>query len=331
MPDLTRQNPGEPGSRGDHPGGEISPHSTTDVGQAAETVTGRKYTATRPRGFAPWSPRSDSRELLSEVEHQLDAWRAQWPLTARQVFYGIVSRNALDKTESGYKRLLSVLNRGRRAGMIPWHAIRDDGATYRQPFGYDDVASFWESVKIDARTYRRDRLAGQPRRLEVWCEAGGMMPQLFRVTNDYGVPVASSGGFDSVTAKHTAAMRFRSADVPAVVLHIGDYDPSGCAIVDSVAEDIVAFGAEVEFRRLAVTPEQITSMGLPTALPKRKDKRGGEMEATVQAEAIAPAVLADLVRSEIEGILDMDTRAELLEIEAGERDAIVAHVAGVQR
>ena len=156
-----------------------------------------------------------------------------------------------------------------------------------------------------------------------------MVPQLYRVACEYGVPVASSGGFDSVTAKHDAAQRFQWYGLPVVVLHIGDYDPSGCAIVDSVAEDIAAFGADVEFRRLAVVPEQIGFLRLPTAPAKATDRRGGAMGATVQAEAIAPSDLEQLLRAAIEANLDMDVRADLLEVEARERAEVIAHAGEV--
>ncbi len=296
------------------------------------SVTGRIYTTTRPRGYAPWKPQRDTRRLLEDVQDQLDRWRPQWPLTARQVFYGLVGRNALDKSERNYKRLLDALNRGRRAGMIEWHAIRDDGATLRTPSGFHDLASFWSAVDYTGSRYRRDRQDGQPLFIEVWSEAAGMVPQLESAVSDYGVPVASSGGFDSVTAKHEAAERFMERDVPTVVLHVGDYDPSGCAIVDSVAEDVTAFvqpthGAGwIEFRRLAVTPEQIEEMDLPTAPAKATDRRGEEMAHTVQAEAIEPAILAELVVDAVVSALDMDVLAALRETEAEEREAITARL-----
>ena len=53
-----------------------------------------------------------------------------------------------------------------------------------------------------------NRQAGQPVQLYLWCEAGGMVPQLARVADPYDVPVLSGGGFDSITMKHELAVEF---------------------------------------------------------------------------------------------------------------------------
>ncbi len=295
------------------------------------TVTGRTYTSTRPRGFAPWNPQAKTRVLLAEVEQQLDLWSAQHPLTGRQIYYGMIGRGVIDKNEAIYAKILDILNRGRRAGMIPWTAIRDDGPTLHVPHGYDGAWQFLSTVNRAASVYRRNRQDGQAVFIEVWCEAGGMVPQLIRAADEFGVPVSSSGGFDSVTVKHQAAERFIERDVPTIVLHIGDYDPSGCSIIDSAAEDITAFcdytaPGIVQFRRLAVTPDQIIELGLPTAPPKADQKCGETMTETVQAEAIPPDVIASLVVDEITSLMDMDIYHDLLDAEAAERADLVARI-----
>jgi hypothetical protein len=50
-----------------------------------------------------------------------------------------------------------------------------------------------------------------------------------------------------------------------------------------------ADGADVDFRRVAVTREQAVRYQLPTAPPKATDRRGGLECRTVQAEALDPA------------------------------------------
>ena len=205
------------------------------------TVTGRTYTSTRARGYAPWNPAAESRQLLAEITVQLELWADLWPLTARQLFYGLIGRGVIDKTESNYSRITENLNRARRSGLVSWDAIRDDGARFAEPHQYESVAHFWRSVESSAAGFRLQRQAEQAQHIEVWCEAAGMVPQLQKVARPYGVGVATSGGFDSTTSKYLSAQRFLARDVPTVVLHVGDLDPSGCSIVDSVAEDVEAF------------------------------------------------------------------------------------------
>jgi hypothetical protein len=101
------------------------------------------------------------------------------------------------------------------------------------------------------------------------------------------------------------------------VLHIGDHDPSGVHLFSSMAQDVQAIArdlglrGQIEFSRLAVTPAQITELGLPTAPPKPTDRRAFNGE-TVQCEAIAPDVLVGIVREAIETRLDQRAYAAVL-------------------
>ena len=52
------------------------------------------------------------------------------------------------------------------------------------------------------------------------------------------------------------------------------------------------------------------------------------MTDTVQAEAIPPAVLADIVSHAITSLIDLDAYEQLLDIEAGERAELIAQVGG---
>ena len=301
------------------------------------TVTGRAYSHTRPRGAAPWRPQAKARATLEHVLVVLDEYADHLPLTGRQVFYRLVGAYGYDKTEAGYARLLDVLNRARRAGRVPWGAIRDDGAVVAAPHHFDGMPGFWRAVRDTAGAFRLDRQAGQPLELEVWCEAAGMVPQLARVADPFGVAVYSSGGFDSVTVKRDAAARIVNRSRPTCVLHIGDLDADGCAIVDAAADDVIAFcndagGIAPTFVRVALTPAQVRDYSLPTAPQKaRKDGqrlRGGALAETVQAEALEPATLVRLVRDSIEARID---RAALDRVMAHELDVRAELVAAVDR
>jgi len=184
---------------------------------------------TRPRGFAPWNPRPDSLALVQDVQAVLADYAEHLPLTIRQVFYRLVAMRGFDKTELAYSRLCETVSRARRAGYIRFSSIRDDGPTRYQSASWADPASFLADVLTDAQCFRLDRQNGQPVRLWVLCEAGGMGPMLARVANRFGVPVLTSGGFDSLTAKHDLARELADemeTGVGAEILHLGDLDPS---------------------------------------------------------------------------------------------------------
>lgn len=290
---------------------------------------------TRPRGFASWSPRENSLAVVHDVQSVLTEYADHLPLTIRQVFYRLVATRDFDKTEAAYSRLCETVNRARRAGMISFAAIRDDGPARYEPASWADPASFLSDVRADAQRFRLDRQDGQPVRLWVLCEAGGMAPMLARVANPYGVPVLTSGGFDSLTAKHDLARELAAeigTGTRAEILHLGDLDPSGESIFTSLAEDVAAMCKalcwdEPDFTRLAVTREQADRLSLPTAPPKPTDRRrftGG----TVQCEALDPVTLADILRDAIESRRDDVTARSSLTLEADMRAALLAKLGG---
>jgi hypothetical protein len=119
-----------------------------------------------------------------------------------------------------------------------------------------------------------------------------------------------------------------------LVLHVGDHDPSGVHVFGSLDEDVRAFcgelGGQVEFRRLAVLPEHVEEHGLVTSPAKVSDRRAFD-GATVQAEALPPDVLADLVRSAIASELDLHVYAEVLEREREQRSTLSAWAGSLER
>jgi hypothetical protein len=139
------------------------------------------------------------------------------------------------------------------------------------------------------------------------------VPQVERIARDYGITVVSSGDFDPTIVKHEIAELVK--DWPAVeISHLGDHDPSGVHLLSALAKDVHAFTGpehDIRFTRLAVTPDQIEELGLPTVPPKTTDRRSFHGE-TVQAEAIAPDVLAEIIRGAITSRIDPAAPAEVL-------------------
>jgi hypothetical protein len=153
------------------------------------------------------------------------------------------------------------------------------------------------------------------------------------VTERYGIPVLSAGGFDSLTDKDRLADEWSKLDQPTTVLRIGDYDSSGALMGISLAEDITAFadefGGDVEFVTIAITPEQARDRDLPSAPPKATDNRGAHFQGneTWQAEALDPDDLAAILRTAIEERFDMDVYQDVLDEEEKHRQAVISRLA----
>lgn len=309
----------------------------------------------RPKGYANWEPREDTLALIDNVQNVLDEYRDHLPLTVRQIFYRLVGAYGFDKTEKAYSRLCEHLVRARRARMIPFDVIRDDGTISVAPQTYADPAAFWEGVRSDLKHYSRDRLQTQDVRIELWCEAAGMVPQLRRVAFPYSVPVFSTGGFSSVTVTHEIARRALDDERRTIFLHVGDYDPSGESIFEAMSRDAQTFvmqegfwdllesghdqesakqvvievedgqanGSWLEPVRVALTEDQVDEYDLPTAPPKRTDTRSRRwVGETCQAEAMPPDQLAEIVRQAIRAQIDLERYDAEAEAEEADRAEI---------
>jgi hypothetical protein len=286
----------------------------------------------RPKGYADWRPQRKTRELLGQVRQVLDEYSEQLPLTVRQIFYRLVGAHGYDKTERAYERLAEHLVRARRARLIAFDHIRDDGIVVYPFTWYAGIDDFEDEVAARKRGYRRHRQLGQPQYIELWCEAAGMAPQLARVAHPFSVPVYSAGGFASLSAVRNIVDRAVERSVPTVLLHVGDLDPSGESIFDAMGTDAAAFveadrqimPQRIEPVRVALTVDQVEEYELPTAPPKRSDSRSRNWRGeTCQLEALPPDVLGDIVRSAIVDRLDQGKLAEQLDVERLERATLL--------
>lgn len=300
-------------------------------------TAGRENGRRRPRGYADWRPHARTLDLLDGVRVVLGEYHEHLPLTIRQIFYRLVGLEIIGKTERDYNRLCEHLNRARRARLIPFDEIRDDGIVTVDAAWYAGVEDFDDETARRARAYQRDRQEFQPHRLELWCEAGGMLQQLATVAGAYSVPVYSCGGFASLSAVRAIADRALARDVPTVLLHVGDLDPSGESIFESIAQDVRAFvhadrilqTIDVEAVRVALTRDQVEEYELPTAPAKTTDARSKTWTGdTCQLEALAPDLLAEIVDAAIRERMQRDVLARVLDLEAGDRARLLALPAG---
>jgi hypothetical protein len=309
------------------------------LGGLQDFTPGRENTHKRPKGYAPWRPHKRTTRLMFEVKQILDDYYAHLPLTARQIFYRMVAAYGYPKTEKAAKNLGEHLTRARRAEMIPFDHIRDDGISVRDHAHYADENAFYKHIHDEGSAYKRDKLARQKMNIRVYCEAAGMMPQLERVCEPYSIPVYSCSGFDSVSAKYQlkeACWRsFVYQGRPTIILHLGDYDPSGESIFnDGLVEDVHTFlerdvphkdpGKIAVFERVALKPEHIERFKLPTVPPKSSDSRTKNWhgEATCQLEALPPDVLAGLLDATIKTYINLAVYEQDLNVEEEERRRI---------
>ena len=215
--------------------------------------------------------------------------------------------------------------------LIPFDSIRDDGVVVMEEKWYSSERDFVEQYARDAARYTRDRQQGQGYRIELWAEAAGMLPQLARVAHEYSIPVYSASGFVSLTAVRSIVDRAKNSNRSTVLLHVGDFDPSGESIFDSMVRDAQAFLAqdkiiastEIIPVRVALTGEQVRAFQLATSPPKPSDRRSARwIGETCQLEALAPDVLAKVLEDAIGEWINTDRLAVELRLEASDRTSL---------
>lgn len=233
-----------------------------------------------------------------------------YTLTLRQLYYQFVSRDLITNTIRSYKRLGSIINGARLAGLIDWTAIEDRTRNLHSPATWDTPANI---VAAAASQFKLDLWEDQENRIEVWIEKEALAGVFERVCDELRVPFFSCRGYTSQSEMWSAGQRIRAmydANHPPIILHFGDHDPSGIDMSRDVEDRLKMFsGLDLRIQRLALTMEQVERYSPPPNPAKETDSRfrnyrrlyGGR---SWELDALAPNVLAGLVEAAINGVRD---------------------------
>src|SRR5580692_12534694 len=76
--------------------------------------------------FVPRNFSEGSLSLIAAATQIIEEYQADgFTLTLRQLYYQFVSRDLIENKQTEYKRLGSIINDARLAGLIDWSAIED--------------------------------------------------------------------------------------------------------------------------------------------------------------------------------------------------------------
>ena len=96
-----------------------------------------------------------------------------YKLTLRQLYYQFVAGAIIENTLRSYKRLGSLINDARLAGLIDWDALEDRTRNL-------ETLSHWSSpeelLEACENQYRRNHWEGQAHYCEVWVEKEAIEP-----------------------------------------------------------------------------------------------------------------------------------------------------------
>ena len=259
--------------------------------------------------------------------------RADHPQSVRHVFYRLtdpaLGAGSVEKTEAGYRAVQRRMVKMRLQGRLPYRWIID---MTRRGYHVQTFKDGPDLIRRFAGLYRYPLWEQAAVHVEVWCESRSLAAVLQADCEDLAVSLYPCGGFSSLSLTHEAAMDIASqcADTGknrAVIVYAGDYDPAGVMIDQDVARKLRGHlepkGIELELIRVAVNPDQIAAMKLPTKPRKAGDRRRLDVVSTVEAEAIPASTMRALVREAVEQYLPAHALEVAKFIEAEESRVLI--------
>lgn len=248
------------------------------------------------------------------------------PQSIRHVFYRMTNPRLpehVEKTEHGYKQVQARITRMRRDGRVPYGWITDATRRGYHTATYADGSDFLRRV---AGLYRADLWRNADTYVEVWCESRSIAGVIEDDCRELAVSLYPAGGFSSITLAYQSAEFINTQAQngrPVVILYIGDYDPAGVLIDQSIERELrehLTPGLDLAFHRIGITSEQIVEFDLPTKPRKEGDKRARHIQETVEAEAMPASSLRRLLRDSVESYLPPDALQVARAAESSERE-----------
>jgi len=248
-------------------------------------------------------------------------------LTLRQLYYQFVARDLIPNRDTEYKRLGSIINDARYAGLFDWSLITDRTRNVRGGDGHDsDPASVVADLSFYAALWQ-----GQTERVEVWVEKDALVDVVGRAAGRYRTPYFSCRGYTSASEVWAAAQRiegyFDDGAEHVTILHLGDHDPSGIDMTRDISERLWLFlegdgysSGALEVNRIALNMPQVETYSPPPNPAKITDSRARRYIARFgreswELDALEPTVLRQLIIDNIRPLIDFEKWDERLAFE----------------
>lgn len=169
-----------------------------------------------------------SKRVIDRANEILEQYAAQgYDLTLRQLYYQFVARGYIPNKDTEYKRLGSIVNDARLAGLIDWDHITDRTRNLRSNAHWDSPKDI---VSACSQQFQFDKWASQKDYVEVWVEKDALIGVIETACRPLDVPFFSCRGYTSQSEIWAASQRLLEkvrAGKHVTIVHLGDHDPSG--------------------------------------------------------------------------------------------------------
>jgi hypothetical protein len=266
---------------------------------------------------------AQANDIIAEYQEQ------GYTLTLRQLYYQFVSRDLIPNNMKAYKRVGSIVNDARLAGLIDWNAIEDRTRNLEAQQTWDSPRQILQAC---AESFKYDWWANQDTRVEVWVEKEALVGVIERAAFKYRCPYFACRGYTSQSEAWRAGQRFKeygNNGQDVVVLHLGDHDPSGIDMTRDNDARLQLFSGvcNVKVKRLALHMKQVAQYNPPPNPAKMTDSRAKDYIAQFgrsswELDALDPKVIDKLISTNIAMYIDSDKWNESKERETAARAKI---------
>jgi len=282
---------------------------------------------------------SDSLYIIKHANEIISQYvKKGFQLTLRQLYYQFVARGLIENNDKQYKRVGSIINNGRLAGVIDWNAIED---RTRLLYGITAWDSPQEIVQAAISNYHVDKWIFSKNMVEVWVEKDALSEVVGKAAKPYDVSYMACRGYPSQSSLYKAFQRYlfykkNRGKEKFVILYLGDHDPSGIDIPRDIKNrfDIFCndFDMNVELKIIAMNYEQVQKYKPPPNPAKLSDARAAEYckkygDQSWELDAIDPEVIIEIIKKHIEKYVEKEAfgKAKMLEDEGRQqiKDAVV--------
>lgn len=259
--------------------------------------------------------REDTLRLIETCNKVISEYQDQgFILTLRQLYYQMVARTIIPNKQSEYKRLGSIINDARLAGLIDWSAIEDRTRNLRSLSMWLNPQSILQAV---AYQYRENPWLDQEWAPEVWIEKDALVGVIEPICHQMRVSYFACRGYTSQSEAYAAGKRYEKIQFEQnrkpIIFHLGDHDPSGLDMTRDNQDRINLFSwnNDIEVRRLALNWDQIEQYNPPPNPAKETDsrfvhyvKRYGDE--SWELDALEPKIIDGLISDALDDLIDWD-------------------------
>lgn len=266
-----------------------------------------------------------SQAIIEQANEIIEDYATQgFDLTLRQLYYQFVSRGLIANKQTEYKRLGSIINDARLAGLIDWNTIVD---RTRNMVSNSHWNGPHEIVAACANQFQIDKWANQERRVEVWIEKDALIGVIENVCRRNDVGFFSCRGYTSQSEMWAASQRlleYTGDGQSVTIIHLGDHDPSGIDMTRDIDDRLSLFmgSSAGDVNRIALNMDQVDQYSPPPNPAKITDSRANGYikqfgNNSWELDALEPSVLEQLIDDTIASCKDESLWKEMRAEEDG--------------